>query len=68
MLQRQVASTTSGTVSPRRPPFELELPNKGMKLTGALPRSARRHGRRPQLIPGVRRLLARDLTAHSGGV
>ena len=29
--------------------------NKGMKLTGALPRSARRHGRRPQLIPGVLR-------------
>jgi hypothetical protein len=48
MLQRQVANTASATVSPRRPPFELELPNKGMKLTkperiGAL-----------QLIPGVR--------------
>ena len=28
-----------------------EPPNKGMKLTGALPRFARWHGRRPQLIP-----------------
>ncbi len=30
-------------------------PNKGMKLTSALPRFARWHGRRSQLMPGVRR-------------
>ena len=32
-----------------------EPPNKGMKLTSALPRFARWHGRRSQLMPGVRR-------------
>ena len=30
-------------------------PNKGMNLTSALPRFARWHGRRSQVMPGVRR-------------
>ena len=32
-----------------------ESHNKGMNLTSALPRFARRHGRRSQVMPGVRR-------------
>jgi hypothetical protein len=58
MLQQSVARTTSANVTLRWTPFELELPNKGMKLT-----KPERNGAL-QLIPGV----VRTCLAYANGV
>ena len=49
----------------RRYERQRQRSNKGMELTSALPRFARWHGRRSQLMPGVRRTIP-DRSAHGG--